>query len=124
MMILLMIILYNVPSQLDVSLDSFSFQSLRATLILALLVSIGVYLIRLFVKLALSAYHLSRDAKERYQLTYVYLSLINEGKISEKDRTIVLQSLFSRADTGLLKGDSSPTLPDGMINQLTKLLSK
>ena len=72
---LLMIILYNVPSQLNVTLDSFSFQSLRATLILALLVSIGVYLIRLFVKLALSAYHLSRDAKERYQLTYVYLSL-------------------------------------------------
>lgn len=121
---LLMIILYNVPSQLNVTLDSFSFQSLRATLILALLVSIGVYLIRLFVKLALSAYHLSRDAKERYQLTYVYLSLINEGKISDQDRTIVLQALFSRADTGLLKGDSSPTLPDGILNQLTKLTMK
>lgn len=121
MMMLLMVILYNIPSQLDVNLESFNFQSLRATLILALLVSIGIYLIRLFVKLALSAYHLSRDAKERYQLTYVYLSLINEGKISEQDRTIVLQALFSRADTGLLKGDSSPTLPDGMLNQLTKL---
>lgn len=124
MIILLMIILYNVPSQLNVTLDSFSFQSLRATLILALLVSIGVYLIRLFTKLALSAYHLSRDAKERYQLTYVYLSLINEGKISDQDRTIVLQALFSRADTGLLKGDSSPTLPDGIFNQLTNLTMK
>lgn len=121
MMMLLMVILYNIPSQLNVNLESFNFQSLRATLILALLVSIGIYLIRLFVKLALSAYHLSRDAKERYQLTYVYLSLINEGKISEQDRTIVLQALFSRADTGLLKGDSSPTLPDGMLNQLTKM---
>ncbi|WP_288221636.1 DUF6161 domain-containing protein [uncultured Clostridium sp.] len=124
MMILLIVILYNIPSQLDVNLDKFSFQSLRATLILALIISIGVYLIRLFVKLALSAYHLSRDAKERYQLTYVYLALINEGTISEQDRNIVLQALFSRADTGLLKGDSSPTLPDGMINQLTKLISK
>lgn len=124
MIILLMIILYKVPSQLNVTLDSFSFQSLRATLILALLVSIGVYLIRLFTKLALSAYHLSRDAKERYQLTYVYLSLINEGKISDQDRTIVLQALFSRADTGLLKGDSSPTLPDGIFNQLTNLTMK
>lgn len=124
MIILLMIILYNVPSQLNVTLDSFSFQSLRATLILALLVSIGVYLIRLFTKLALSAYHLSRDAKERYQLTYVYLSLINEGKISDQDRTIVLQALFSRADTGLLKGDSSPTLPDGIFNQLANLTMK
>ncbi|MGG7142107.1 DUF6161 domain-containing protein [Clostridium nigeriense] len=121
MMMLLMLILYNIPSQLNVNLESFNLQSLRATLILALLVSIGIYLIRLFVKLALSSYHLSRDAKERYQLTYVYLSLINEGKISEQDRTIVLQALFSRADTGLLKGDSSPTLPDGMLNQLTKM---
>ena len=124
MMGLLMIILYNIPSQLNVTLDRFNFQSLRATLILTVLISIGIYLIRLFVKLALSSYHLSRDAKERYQLTYVYLALINEGKISEQDRNIVLQALFSRADTGLLKGDSSPTLPDGMINQITKLISK
>lgn len=124
MMGLLIVILYNIPSQLNVTLDSFSFESLRATLILTVLISIGVYLVRLFVKLALSSYHLARDAKERYQLTYVYLALINEGKISEQDRNIVLQALFSRADTGLLKGDSSPTLPDGMINQITKLISK
>ena len=52
------------------------------------------------------------------------MSLINEGKISDQDRTIVLQALFSRADTGLLKGDSSPTLPDGILNQLTKLTMK
>ena len=36
------------------------------------------------------------------------------------DREIILQSLFSRADTGLLKGDSSPTMPDGLLGQIVK----
>ncbi len=43
------------------------------------------------------------------------MALLNDKGIAEAERSIVLQSLFSRADTGLLKGDSSPTLPDGMI---------
>lgn len=38
----------------------------------------------------------------------------------EKDREIILQSLFSRVDTGLLKGDSSPTMPDGLLGQIVK----
>lgn len=117
-------ILYKIPESLNVDVNKFKFEDLRATLILTIIISIGVYMLRLFVKLSLSAYHLSRDAKERYQLTYVYLSLLNEGDISESERNIVFQALFSRADTGLLKGDSSPTLPDGMIQQITKLMGK
>ena len=60
------------------------------------------------------------DAQERHQLTYQYLSLLQANAIEEKDREIILQSLFSRADTGLLKGDSSPTMPDGFMNQILK----
>lgn len=123
-MALLLGVLYNIPNELKVSISSLNLESLRATLLLTIVISIGIYLIRLFVKLALSSYHLSRDAKERYQLTYVYLALIKDKSISEEDRNIVLQALFSRADTGLLKGDSSPTLPDGMLQQLTKLITK
>lgn len=49
----------------------------------------------------------------------LYLQLV-EGKpsVAEKDREIVLQSLFSRADTGLLKGDSSPSFPDGSLTSI------
>jgi len=121
---LLTAILYKIPESLKVDVNKFKFEDLRATLILTIIISIGVYILRLFVKLSLSAYHLSRDAKERYQLTYVYLSLLNEGNVSESERNIVFQSLFSRADTGLLKGDSSPTLPDGMVQQIAKLIGK
>ena len=59
-----------------------------------------------------SSYHLQRDAEEREQLTHLYLSLINEGADLDTDsRSIVLQSLFSRVDSGLISGDSSPTMP-------------
>ena len=85
-----------------------------------MIVSVAVYIIRLFVKLALSSYHLARDAKEREQLTYVYLALNKEKAIATEERNIVLQSIFSRADTGLLKGDSSPTIPDGVVSQILK----
>lgn len=117
-------ILYKIPESLKIDVNKFKFEDLRATIILTVIISVGVYMLRLFVKLSLSAYHLARDAKERYQLTYVYLSLLNEGKVSEAERNIVFQALFSRADTGLLKGDSSPTLPDGMVQQIAKLINK
>ncbi|HEY8892905.1 MAG TPA: DUF6161 domain-containing protein [Clostridium sp.] len=124
LIIFLSIILYITPDSLNINLNKFKFEDLRATLILTIIISIGVYMLRIFVKLSLSAYHLSRDAKERNQLTYVYLSLLNEGTVSESERSIVFQSLFSRADTGLLKGDSSPSIPDGLIHQITKLMGK
>lgn len=121
LMSLLVCILYKIPEELKIKTIEFSLDSLRSTLLLAVIISIGIYLLRLFVKLAISAYHLSRDAKERYQLSYFYLSLIKDSAIDSGDRAIVLQSLFSRADTGLLKGDSSPTLPiDGLFTQFIK----
>lgn len=118
--IFLSFVLYNMPTILSDSKGKVTLGNVRGTLIFALIASIGVYLIHLFIKLVLSSYHLSRDAREREQLTYVYLALINEKAITEQDRNIVLQALFSRADTGLLKGDSSPTLPDGTISQILK----
>lgn len=94
------------------------------SIILTVIISAGLLLINLFIKLSLSAYHLSRDAQERHKLAYVYLALLKEKAVEESDRTVVLQSLFSRSDTGLLKGDSSPTIPDGMIAQALKTLTQ
>ena len=121
----LALVLYRVPEDLISNLTTFNLQSAKATIILALIVSIGVYLIRLFVKLATSAYHLATDAMERYNLTMVYLAMVQDNNISEEERSIVLQSLFARSDTGLLKGDSGPTLPvDGAISTIFKNIGK
>lgn len=92
----------------------FDFNSLRNALIFTIITSVCIYLITLFVKLSISAYHLSRDAKERYQMTHVYLSLLNKNAVNEAERITILQSIFSRADTGLLKGDGGPTMPDSL----------
>ena len=69
------------------------------------------FLVRTLSRLTFSSFHLMRDAQERTQLTYVYLSLINEDKMDKSSRDIILQALFSRAETGLLSGESGPTMP-------------
>ena len=56
------------------------------------------YLVRILSRLTFSSFHLMRDAQERKQLTYVYLSLINENKIDESSRDIILRALFSRTE--------------------------
>lgn len=107
-----------------------SAQNLKSMIAFTVIVSAILFLLRTFIKLSLSAFHLSLDAKEREQLSYMYLSLIQTGQnlktdlIKEKDREIILQALFSRADTGLLKGDSSPTMPGDLSNLLKHLGGK
>jgi len=120
----LTIILYTSPDALFPKESQLTFNSFKGTFIFVLITSIAVYLVTLFTKLAISSFHLARDAKERYQMTYVYLSLINENAIQETERGIVLSSIFSRADTGLLKGDSSPAFPDSALSQIFKNLQK
>jgi hypothetical protein len=98
--------LVNSPT---INLSSF----IRWGILTGLGLSVLIYLLRFFIKMALSAYHMARDAEERYTLTYLYLSLVNEGKFDSSQTPIVFSSLFSRVDTGLLKGDSSPTIVGG-----------
>ncbi len=76
--------------------------------------------IRSLSKVMFSSFHLARDAEEREQLSYVYLSLIQSKAIDKEDRTLIMQSLFSRADSGLLKEDSSPTMPGGIASKLVQ----
>lgn len=67
-----------------------------------------------------SSYHLARDAEERHTLTFFYLALLKDTDVSEENKKLILQSLFSRTDTGLLKDDSGPTMPSNDI--LSKLI--
>jgi hypothetical protein len=92
--------------------------SVKWSIILISFLSFFAYGIRILSKLSFSAFHLARDAEEREQLSYLYLSLLEDSSVEEKDRNLILQSLFSRADTGLLKDDSSPTMPGNLLNRL------
>lgn len=121
--VVLLALLYDPPDSFLLKLfndqnGAFNPLALKGIIIVAALLSFAAYLIRVFARLALSSFHLERDAEERRQLTMVYLALIKEAAIPEKERDLVLQALFSRADTGLLRGDSSPTMPS--LNTLIK----
>lgn len=116
----LVTILYFIPDTLKGSITDIGSGTIRSTLILAAAVSMCVYVIRLFVKLATSSFHLARDAKERHTLANLYLSLIEKNAVEKESRDIILNALFSRADSGLLKGDSSPTIPEGLSSVIMK----
>lgn len=96
-------------------------KAIKWTVVLITFLSFLAYGIRILAKVSFSSFHLARDAEEREQLTYVYLALRKDANVEEKDRQLILQSLFSRADTGLLKEDSSPTMPgaSGIFGKFT-----
>jgi len=115
-------LLYNPPAALQQK--EVTPGTIKAAILIAVALSIAGYLINLFVRLATSSIHLSRDARERLQLTHMFLSLVKEHAIEPKDRDIVLAALFSRADTGLLKHDGTPAMASPLAQLLDALKSK
>jgi hypothetical protein len=89
---------------------SFSATSVRSIVLLTFGSALIFLLAQLCIKLSLGAHHLANDAKERHQLTLVYLALLKNGAITEGQSQIVFASLFSRSDTGLLKNDGTPAV--------------
>lgn len=90
----------------------------EGALIFVALLSTLAFSVRSLSKLAFSAFHLQRDAEEREQLTHLYLTLSKDTEVDAESRKIILQSLFSRSETGLISNESGPTMPG-----LTDLLS-
>ena len=58
--------------------DSHWFEVFKNSAIITVITSIAVYMLRLFVKLSTSSFHLASDARERNKLTYFYLALIEK----------------------------------------------
>lgn len=105
-------LLWHTPEGLLESLfDGDRTAAIRWSIVFVIFISLFFIIIRAIMKFMFSNFHLARDAEEREKLTYLYLALISNGQFNEDERKIVMQSLFSRSDTGLLKEDSSPTMP-------------
>lgn len=93
-------------------------QAIKWSILFLVLISFLAYGIRIFTKLTFSSFHLARDAEEREQLTHVYLSLANEKNIDKTERQLIMQALFSRAESGLLSDDGSPSMPGNILSQV------
>ncbi|WP_298120945.1 DUF6161 domain-containing protein [Flavobacterium sp.] len=115
----LFIILLAIGNNYYSNIFSDTLKGIKWSLILITIVSLLVFIIRILAKLYLSSLHLSRDAEEREQLTHFYLALKKDTTIEPEERQLILQSLFSRAETGLLKEDSSPTMPMSFIEKFS-----
>ena len=105
-------LLWLTPEGMLLSFINGDASAIKWSVVYITFISFLAFGIRALNKVAFSSFHLARDAEEREHLTFVFLAMNNETKVSDEDRNLILQSLFSRADTGLLKDDSSPTMPN------------
>lgn len=112
----LFVLLWQIPDGMLLNLFDGDAGAIKWAIVYVTYLSFIAFAIRTLAKVTFSSFHLARDAEEREQLTYVYLALMKEGGIDEKERGLIMQALFSRADTGLLKDDSSPTMP-GIVDR-------
>lgn len=76
--------------------------------ILITVISFFIYIIRILIKIVMSNHHLAAEYKQKAALTRFYQSLTYAGTdIDREERLIIINSLFSRVDTGLIKTDNS-----------------
>lgn len=92
--------------------------AIKWSVVFITLISFIAFAVKIFSKLTFRSFHLVRDAEEREQLTYVYLALKKEKSIDDTERHLIMQSLFSRADSGLLKDDAGPTMPGNIAEKI------
>ena len=91
-----------------------------SSIIILSMICLIIYVIRIFIKIMMSSKHLSEEYRQKYVLTYFYLSLVNSGNLDEKLGNIILSLLFTKADTGLIKGDNSNDY-ESLIKTLTSI---
>ncbi|WP_298145450.1 DUF6161 domain-containing protein [Flavobacterium sp.] len=116
--VILFSLLWLTPEDMLISIFSSNpAKAVRWSIIFITMISLLFLGIQAVKKAMFSSYHLARDAEEREKLTVFYLSLIKDSTITQEDRSLVLQALFSRADTGMLKDEASPTMP-GILDKI------
>jgi len=115
---LALILVLTPKSMLENLFNGNAIAAIKWSVVYATLITFIAYLVRSLTKNMFSSFHLARDCEERHALTYFYLSLLKDSKVDDKDRQLIMQALFSRADTGLLKEDSSPTMPNDIISKI------
>jgi len=112
-------LLWKVPEQIYNSFfEGDRSAAIRWSIIYVTFISFMAFSVKAVSKVMFSSFHLARDSEERYTLTYFYLSLLKDAEVSKEEKQLIMQSLFSRADTGLLKEDSSPTMPNDITSKL------
>lgn len=84
----------------------------------AAFVTLAVWVLRIAIRLFLMNLHIATDASEREVMVTTYLALLRENNaIKESDRSLVLEPLFRRCSTGIVKDDANPPLFLGQLQR-------
>lgn len=80
---------------------------------------LGIWAIRIIIRLYLSNMHLGADAEERVTMVKTYLSLLEGDKLpTDDDRKLILGALFRPTSDGIVKDEG---VPHPALDILTKL---
>lgn len=76
--------------------------------ILISVISFFIYIVRVLIKIVMSNHHLATEYRQKAALTRFYQALTKAGNnIDKEERLIIINSLFSKVETGLIKTDTS-----------------
>lgn len=87
-------------------------------IVLLTLATLGIWGLRLLVRLFFSQIHLRADAKERSVMLQSFLAMLREGHVGEDEKDAVLSTLFRPARSGVVKDDSAPPNVAEVISRL------
>lgn len=85
-------------------------QSIPIYVALFAIALVGIWLMRILVRITLSHIHLGTDAKHRSVCVESYLALLghSDKAVGENERAIILTQLFRPASDGLVRDDAMP----------------
>lgn len=88
--------------------------------VLLFLATLGVWFLRILVRVLLSEAHLQNDAREREVMlkTFTALDAQEEKKLSEEDRRLLLAYVFRPAATGIVHDDSAPLSVPELLSRI------
>lgn len=88
------------------------------------IITLLAYLVKTTIKIALSARHMEQEYKQKYILTDFLLTLSKDISIDNNTKNTIILSLFEKADTGLVKYDTSESSVVSALSQIAKSASK
>lgn|GEM_PF-3856227 len=83
-------------------------------------ISILLYVVRQFVVIAVSSWHMSSEYSQKAALTTYFISMMKEGHMSEAEKQLILPELFAKIDTGLNKYQDNGLDVSQLISLVTK----
>lgn len=86
-----------------------------------LIAGLGIWGLRVGVKILISQLHLASDSRQRATLVLTYLSLLQEGEgLDEGGKELILNALFAPGQSGLLQETSGPNT---ILDRIGRLIS-